>query len=756
MTDSTAYTVLRVERVKRGDLAGMGHHHARTHSATDEHIDRSRSSLNRVLIGSGDPATDVRQIAEQYRQAKKAKDPADDTIATEMILTAAASYFDRDFAGWQSDTDKLQPWLNAQIDFLREHEHKIGIAASATLHVDELAPHLHVALVPITDVRIKNRFADRTEKRISHSALFSDDRRTIAQAQARGTTATDTKLGRLQTLYADYLQKRGLDIERGIPKSHRKHVKPKDWRNAIAQDVPTPTPPAIKKPKPVEHIRDAIDVLTRGKKAKILTQYDTAINAFIGTTSTGLAAIKAKDTQIAALKTQTEQQQQEITMLKKELRTLTDKQREMAQELAKDKELLKEYRQITQYELIQKKAATWPDIDEFTAQSGRSKFNAIDFIRYREQCDFQTAVLTLAETFSSERIAAQIASDKVREVVPAAFQKADKEAAAAKAALDKLDEEPAKKIKPRAQTKSDRVKAAAIKRQTDAIGAERYRVTLMHNSPDQPTINLGKPRDSNDSERFYTAQDLIELIPTLAYRNARGYNVFITPMPDERTRFILLDDIRDIERAKEYAPALILHSSPNSQQALYKVSGELPEAETRAFFNNLNREIGDEKITGLIHPMRLAGFTNRKPKHAKNGQFPFITIDYTSDTRSERAEQEIRGLQKEKATDTQRTIKTYSMRRVAQNTAQTAADWYKEQVEKWGEKADYSKIDRGLAETLAAAGLSEDEAQSVLLQTSPNIEERHHDLEKYINSKTKDLNFSEEKSTDRTTHRLKV
>lgn len=755
MTDSTAYTVLRVERVKRSDLAGMGHHHARTHAATDEHIDRTRSGLNRTLIGTGDPAADVRQIAEQYRQAKKAKDPADDTVATEMILTAAASYFDRDFAGWQSDTDKLKPWLDAQLDFLREHEHKIGIAASATLHVDELAPHLHVALVPITDVRIKNRFADRTEKRISHSALFSDDRRTIAQAQARGTTATDTKLGRLQTLYADYLQKNGLDIERGIPKSHRKHIKPKDWRNAIAQNVPTPAPPTIKKPKPVENIRDAIDVLARGKNAAIFTQYDAAIGTFISTTKSDLAAIKAKDEQIAALKTLTEQQKQENAMLKKELRTLTDKQKEMAQELAKDKELLKEYRQITQYELIQKKAADWPDIDAFTAQSGRSKFNAIDFIRYREQCDFQTAVLTLAETFSSERIAAQIASDKVREVVPAAFQKADKEAAAAKAALDKLDEEPTTKIRPRAQTKSDKVKAAAIQRQTDAIGAERYRVTLMHNDPAQPTINLGKPRDSNDSERFYTAQDLIELIPTLAYRNARGYNVFITPMPDERTRFILLDDIRDIERAKEYAPALILHSSPQSQQALYKVSGELPEAETRAFFNNLNREIGDEKITGLIHPMRLAGFTNRKPKHAKNGQFPFITIDYASDTRSERAEQEIRTLQKEKATDTQRTIKTYSMRRVAQNTASTAADWYKEQVEKWGEKADFSKIDRGLAETLSAAGLSEDEAKSVLLQTSPNIEERHPNLEKYITSKTAGLEFTEEKSVHKS-GRLKL
>lgn len=744
MTD-TAYAVLRIESVKRKDLAGMGHHHTRTHADTDEHIDTTRSHLNRVLIGSGDPAADIQRLATQYKQARAAKDPADDTIATEMILTAAAAYFDRDFAGWQTDTDTLQPWIDAQIDFLREHEQQIGITASATLHVDELAPHLHVALVPITDVRIKNRFSDRTEKRISHSALFSDDKATIAQARQRGTTATDTKLGRLQTAYATDLQRHGLDIERGIPKSHRRHVPPKEWRDIIAQDTPTPTPPSIKKPRAVEHIKDAIDVMTRGKKAQILTQYDTAITAFIDTTSAGLTAIKAKDAQINALKTQTNELQKENAMLKKELRTLTDAQREMAQELAKDKALLQEYRQITQYELIQKKAADWPDIDAFTAQSGRAKFNAIDFIRYREQCDFQTAVLTLAESFSSDRIAAQIAGDKARELVPVAFQKADTEAAAAKATLDKLDEEPTKKIKPRPQTKSDTVKARAIQQQTDAMGAEQYRITLMHNSPDQPTINLGKPRSADEQERFYTAQDLIDLIPTLAYRNAHGYNVFITPMPSERTRFILLDDIRDIERAREYNPALILHSSPNSQQALYKVSGELPEQESRLFFNNLNREIGDPNITGLIHPLRLAGFTNRKPKHAKNGQFPFITIDYAADVRSDKAEAEIRALQETKAIE-RHTIKTYAMRRIAHVDTHEAADWYKEQVEKWGEKTDYSKIDRELAEALAAAGFSEYETKAALLQTSPRITERHPDLERYLTSKTAGLEFAEEKS----------
>jgi len=45
-----------------------------------------------------------------------------------------------------------------------------------------------------------------------------------------------------------------------------------------------------------------------------------------------------------------------------------------------------------------------------------------------------------------------------------------------------------------------------------------------------------------------------------------------------------------------------------------------------ALFNELNKSFGDERITGLRHPFRLAGFRNLKPKHLRDGLYPFVKI----------------------------------------------------------------------------------------------------------------------------------
>jgi hypothetical protein len=199
------------------------------------------------------------------------------------------------------------------------------------------------------------------------------------------------------------------------------------------------------------------------------------------------------------------------------------------------------------------------------------------------------------------------------------------------------------KIKPSSKKSAVHVKQEReVSRELEAIAADMYRITLMHNDQKKPTINLAERRAEGEPERFYTAIEVLELLPTLAYRNAQSYSVFITPIPSAEDHFILIDDVRNIEAVKEYKPSIILQSSPKSQQALLKVNGRFMSGQLNGYFRNLNEKIGNPKITADIHPLRLAGFTNRKPKYKDScGYFPFVSIVEAAGGYSEKATDEL-------------------------------------------------------------------------------------------------------------------
>jgi hypothetical protein len=178
-------------------------------------------------------------------------------------------------------------------------------------------------------------------------------------------------------------------------------------------------------------------------------------------------------------------------------------------------------------------------------------------------------------------------------------------------------------------SKPDQVKAKAIADQLDALAAPSYRVTLMRNvDGDQVGQNLGKREDG--PEKFWSRNEIMAMIPKLTAQNAQGANVFITPI-DPSTRHVLVDDLSHDDLVKlakrSYQPATITQTSRGNYQAVVKVSAELEERATNEWFKALNRDLGDEKITGLRHPFRLAGFQNRKDKHEQpGGRFPFVEV----------------------------------------------------------------------------------------------------------------------------------
>lgn len=177
-------------------------------------------------------------------------------------------------------------------------------------------------------------------------------------------------------------------------------------------------------------------------------------------------------------------------------------------------------------------------------------------------------------------------------------------------------------------TKSENVIAQAVKRQTDALGCDKFRVTLVPADETKKPYLPGKSRGKSSDERFYSRVELVEILPWLRTRNNLGDNVFITPM-DDGAYYILLDDARlsaaDLE-AKGFEPCLVQRSSWESEQIVFKVPKSLPREDVIAVFNGLNKRWGDAEMTGLRHPFRLAGFRNMKPKHERKGAYPFVIV----------------------------------------------------------------------------------------------------------------------------------
>lgn len=178
--------------------------------------------------------------------------------------------------------------------------------------------------------------------------------------------------------------------------------------------------------------------------------------------------------------------------------------------------------------------------------------------------------------------------------------------------------------------KSEQLKQ--FERYAEAVGAQRYRVTSikMHDDGSKQTFILDK-RDG--VTRGFTPQEIEQRIPEMLRLQRRGENLYYTPLSDDK-HHILIDDMNreKLERLIKdgYQPAVVLESSPGNYQAIITVP-KLGTPHDRDVGNRLsdrlNREYGDPKLSGAIHPHRAPGFENRKPKHQReDGSYPEVRL----------------------------------------------------------------------------------------------------------------------------------
>jgi hypothetical protein len=165
-----------------------------------------------------------------------------------------------------------------------------------------------------------------------------------------------------------------------------------------------------------------------------------------------------------------------------------------------------------------------------------------------------------------------------------------------------------------------------------AVGAERYRVTSIRMREDgsRQVFILDKREGVT---RGFTADEIVRRTPEMQRLQRRGENLYYTPLSDTK-HHILIDDMsrEKLEKliAEGYRPAVVLESSAGNYQAIITVQ-KLGTAHDKDVGNRitecLNKEYGDPKLSGCIHPHRAPGFENRKLKHRReDGSYPLVRL----------------------------------------------------------------------------------------------------------------------------------
>ncbi|MEZ9657908.1 relaxase/mobilization nuclease domain-containing protein [Vibrio sp. 10N.261.52.F3] len=282
-------------------------------------------------------------------------------------------------------------------------------------------------------------------------------------------------------------------------------------------------------------------------------------------------------------------------------------------------------------------------------------------------------------------------------------------------------------------------KVNAWREQHEALNAEQYRITLIPRKTNANPWVIGK---KGNQETFFTAVEVEAKIPLMRQKNAQGYDIYITPM-DEGNHYIVVDDLTTAEHMKMskegYKPTLVQESSKDNRQAIFKVAktGDPEEqAAANAVVVELNRKHGDKNFSGVVHPFRMAGFSNKKA--GRNNAFTrILSASQALCTKvSDKLKQAVGTLvaRRDETDLKHRVSEINNVPKFAKDTPSLfRREWLKQHglAKKMGWEIDYSRIDFRATKELLSNGIAPEDAQAAILECSPSVDARKNNPEDY-------------------------
>lgn len=170
----------------------------------------------------------------------------------------------------------------------------------------------------------------------------------------------------------------------------------------------------------------------------------------------------------------------------------------------------------------------------------------------------------------------------------------------------------------------------AIQKQIKALGVERFEV------------GIREAKTGQMMNREWTAAEIEQAAPWLKRMNARGNDVYIRPAGEHG--LVLVDDLTADKLSSMqkdgFQSAAQIETSPGNYQAWVKLSDKPLSADVRrvAAAALAKHYEGDPNSADSRHYGRLAGFTNQKPKHTRDGRQPYVLAHDCPGKTAERAQ----------------------------------------------------------------------------------------------------------------------
>ena len=283
-----------------------------------------------------------------------------------------------------------------------------------------------------------------------------------------------------------------------------------------------------------------------------------------------------------------------------------------------------------------------------------------------------------------------------------------------------------------------------------AVNADRYRVTCIKMQPDgeKKTFILDK---KDGPSRGFTPDELAVRIPEMLRLQARGENIYYTPLSEDR-HHILIDDMSEVSlerfQRRGFKPAVILRSSPGNFQCILtvpKLGTEFDRDVGNRLTERLNREYGDKNLCGCIHPHRAPGFENRKPKHRKeDGTYPQVRLVFAERRQCPKALELAKWIDYEYREAARKRLQARPFPSASLRPGDPSKAYYAhlENIRKHLIIEDYSRVDAMIALRMRANGHSKETVAETIRTCAPTIREnpKGRDWQRYA-ERTADYAF---------------
>lgn len=141
-----SYGIIRVQKFKRMAVHGIQIHDKREkESRTNPDIDKERTSSNYTLQTCDNLANEIEKRIQSLELKKSVRKDA--VVMCQALITSDYEFF-KDLS-----KEKQSQFFNKSFEFLQKKFDKYNIL-SATVHLDEKTPHMHVNFVPVIDGKL--------------------------------------------------------------------------------------------------------------------------------------------------------------------------------------------------------------------------------------------------------------------------------------------------------------------------------------------------------------------------------------------------------------------------------------------------------------------------------------------------------------------------------------------------------------------------------------------------------------------------